>query len=286
MPTMSLLFYGLILPGIVAGVFTWIGRRFRRSAAASAGKGIGFALLAGYVGLVDWPAWPPNEATQWLVLIAPLLGGVVGLSAWWSHRPVLRWGLRFITTAVLLFLLLGPMREYHWTSTQGVVWMVALGAVVLWLWRSTETLTQRCRSVGLVMALLSVAIFSAIALAASGSILLGQMAGMLAAGLGSTLIFSAGALGQTVRSGAATVTVILLGAVIGLGYFYSALPASSALLLVAAMCTPWVVEQARFETLDGAWRMLFQVSAAAAPALFAAGLAFWLTMSSHSSSYY
>jgi hypothetical protein len=74
----------------------------------------------------------------------------------------------------------------------------------------------------------------------TGSLALGQLAGALVAGTGVALVLSLPTHGRLTPSGVTAAAAVLTGLLLS-GYFYSELPAPSALLLVASPLAPLAV---------------------------------------------
>jgi hypothetical protein len=227
-----------LLPGVLAavllsGVFAIIGRLWRANNWADAvALGIGYA--GGHAMTAGWPTFPPSEATQWLpffALAAMLLGVLDALLRPAGSLRALIW---IFFCAGLLRLFLKPKFQYGWSLPEGVLWIAGLAVGMLVLASSLDAAVRRDTSISSPLILTIVACGTGVALMLSGSMLLGQLAMVLAAALGA-IVAVALLLPKAVEGrGVVPVAVALLASLWLSGYFYSDLPLASALLLAAA----------------------------------------------------
>ena len=227
-----------LLPGVLAavlisGVFAFAGRLWRANNWADA-VALGMGYAGGNVVTAGWPAFPPAEATQWLpyfALAAMFLGVIDALLRPAGSLRMLIW---MLCCMGFLRLLLSAKFQYGWSLAQGVLWIVGLAAGMLMLAISLDAAVRRDRSISSPLILTIVASGTGAALMLSGSMLLGQLAMILAAALGAILA-AAFLLPRAVEGrGVVPVAVALLASLWLSGYFYSELPLASALLLAAA----------------------------------------------------
>jgi hypothetical protein len=134
-----------------------------------------------------------------------------------------------------LLLLLVPKFKYGWTLGQGALWLAALGSAgVCTAWAIDGAVRNKARRFPLLSFLVILA-GTSVALAISGSMMLGQLAAVLSA-----VIFGlsgASAFGAVGRPAIVPVLATLFIGLIACGYFYAELPMSSAVLLVIAPAT-------------------------------------------------
>jgi hypothetical protein len=174
-----------------------------------------------------------------------------------TKLTVPRW-LRTVLWAVIcvgfLVLLLKPMFQFRWKVAEGATWVAGfmVGTILL-----TATMTQNRKSRAAAIAL---PLFCSIVaggtcgvLMLSGSLLLGQYAAVLSA-----VSFAIAAIGFIAPArhsmiGAPGMFAILFVSLWLSGYYYAELPATSALLLGAALlvCLPTQFQSVRFIALQG-----------------------------------
>jgi hypothetical protein len=129
--------------------------------------------------------------------------------------------------------LLKPKFQYGWSPGQGWLWLAGLALALVFLAVIVDLLAQRtAKPIEFPGYLLIVCAGTVGALMLSGSMLLGQLATALAAGVFGTLILTLR--GIALSRGAAPVFSLLLGALLVSGYFFASLPATSAALLIVA----------------------------------------------------
>jgi hypothetical protein len=192
---------------------------------------VGGGYTTGHAKGAGWPAFPPGDATHWL-LFSALAAVVLGLSYGVSRDR--SGGGRLASFAVLLLgtlgLLLMPKFRHGWTVGQGAIWMTALaftGGVAGWALDVAIHVGARRLSL---LWFLVIAAGVSVALAISGSMMLGQLAAVLSAVV-FALIAAAAFGAHTERAVVPALAAIFIG-LIACGYFYAELPWSSALLLV------------------------------------------------------
>jgi hypothetical protein len=194
---------------------------------------IGIAYACGHAIVTGWPGFPPGDVTNWLfyfALAAVPVGGICALRISERARAIIA----LVMSAGPLALLLGPQFQYSWSVVQGVVWVAALAAVSVLLWVSLDILTSLSGGVAIALPLFMLipAAGASVALLLSGSMVLGQLAIVLAAAaLGAMLTKSRGSLRDR---GAVPAFTLVFFSLLVCGYFYAELPASSAVLLSAA----------------------------------------------------
>ncbi len=194
---------------------------------------VGLAYCAGHFVVTGWVTFPPTDTTNWLpyfALGAAALGATWEWARWNSSIRVLLFAL---VTAGALRLLLKPKFQYGWSLGQGWLWLAGLALVVVFLAVVVDLLAQRtARPIALPAYLLIVCAGTVGALMLSGSMLLGQLATALAAAVCGTLVLTVRGIGLS-RS-IAPVFSLLLGGLLISGYFFAALPATSAAFLIVA----------------------------------------------------
>jgi hypothetical protein len=224
---------GVLVAVLISGVFAIAGRLWRTNNWADA-----VALAIGYAGghtvTAGWPAFPAPEATQWLpyFALAVMLLGV--LDALLRPAGSLRALIWILCCMGLLRLLLSAKFQYGWSLPEGVLWIAGLAAGMLVLASSLDAAVRRDTSISSPLILTIVACGTGVALMLSGSMLLGQLAMVLAGALGAILA-AAFLLPKAVEGrGVVPVAVALLASLWLSGCFYSDLPSASALLLAVS----------------------------------------------------
>jgi hypothetical protein len=226
---------GAIVAGTVALVAAMLARWLRvnwaKQLAFALAVGAGYAM--GHAKCAGWPVFPPGDATHWLLfsaLASIAFGFVFGLfPERWASSWLASFGVLLLGT---LSLLLAPKFKHGWTIGQGVLWIATLTlAAVVMAWSLNAILRPRESRFPLLWLLVICGGTSA-ALAMSGSMLLGQLAAVLAAVVLGIMVASAA--GAPVECAVVPALSTLFIGVVACGYFYAELPWSSALLLVLA----------------------------------------------------
>lgn len=230
-----------ILIALLALAASWaIGRRSGRESWLHWGPAL--ALGAGYVvfhTMISRPAFPPVEVTDrvpWIALAAMVFGLLESATpgpAW------TRWENRLLLAALTLGLVLGPVLASATEWRGQVVRLAALAALVLFCWANLEALASRASVAWLGSALLAVCASTAGALLLSGHFMGFQLAGGLAAALGTVWVTSLVIPALRLSRGGVPVLTATLAALLMLGNTYSSLPATSGLLLALAPVAAW-----------------------------------------------
>ena len=224
---------GILVALLVSGVFTIVGRLWRANSwtdaiAVGAGYAVGHAVTAG------WPVFPPVEATHWL----PYFGIAVSILAVIDTllRPPgsIRVVIWFLCCAGILSLLLTSKFQYGWSPFVGILWIAALATAMLVLSSFLDRAAQRDASISLPLILTIVAGGTGLALMLSGSMLLGQLALVLAGAFGAIVIVGTLLSNAINGRGIAPVSATLLFGLCLSGYFFSELPPVSGLLLLVS----------------------------------------------------
>ena len=194
---------------------------------------VGVAYLVGHLVIAGWSSFPPADTTNWLPYFA-LAAAVLG--AFCAVLPITAWArvviLALVSTGALR-LLLKPKFQYGWSSGEGWAWVAGLGCAIVLLAIILDALVRRPgTALEIPVFLLIVSAGTSGALMLSGSMLLGQFAAALAAGVFGSLVFTAGRV--VLGRGIVPVFSLLVGALLVSGYFFAELPAASAGLLAFA----------------------------------------------------
>jgi hypothetical protein len=217
------LLLGVLLPVLAAALIALAGPR--RAGVRTAALALGASYLAGHVGLRGWRGWVPHESSDWIPVCAAL-GLVMGLTGL-SRVAALRW----LAPAGLVWLMLGALleRELGLPAALGSAALLGLVSALAWwlLGREAEAEAGPVDLAGLTL----IATAAAAAVGLSGSRLLGQLAGVLAAGLAGLTAVTLLRPCRGSSAGAVPVFVLTLGALVHAGALVSELPSVSAALL-------------------------------------------------------
>lgn len=226
------------LAAVVAAALLFVFARWWKGASRFAGAvAIGAGYVTGHVLAAGWSPFPPRHATHWLFWLA--VTGVIAAVADALVRPkrTVRLVIWAIICTIACRLILQPKFSYAWSGGEGWlrVFAIALGVVAL---TCCLDLVER-RPFGAVT-LFSVATVlcggACVALILSGSLLLGQLAGILG-GVAAACFLLIIAVRAAFHPSGTAAPLSLVGAGLGLsGFFYAELPAASALLLALAPC--------------------------------------------------
>jgi hypothetical protein len=235
--TVDLILFGVA--GLAALVVPWVGSRIGGTGSHwGSALGLG-ASYAAFHWAAARPAFPPLDVTDriaWLALAALILGVLESVRpgpAW------TRWENRLLLAAVILWAMLGPVVAAAEDMRAEGMRLAALGGLFLAAWTNLEGLASRtsARAIGPIFA--AVAGGAAGLFVATGSIVLGELAAGLMAGLILVWIASWVAPGLSLSRGGVPVVVTVLGGLLLNGYFYSSTPAPSTIILVAAPLAAW-----------------------------------------------
>lgn len=250
--------FGILLPALVAGI-TWgaIWKIWNRSAAPISGGtwsgslAVGLAFIAGYIGTEGWPGFPPHTAIGWLlfIAIAAMLAGLVEIARFQfpgaratSAPPKLQpiCVITWLPVAIFALVVLTETPRKNWIGGMLYIWC---GALTLALWlipQAIDLLARRWPGASIPLSLWVWTAGIAASLAVTGSIQYGHLAGILAAVMGAGLV-AAWIKPTIIFAGGAVAALITLGLGFLLcGYFYSDLPANSALILAASPLILWL----------------------------------------------
>ena len=224
---------GILVALLVSGVFTIVGRLWKANSWTDAiAVGVGYAV--GHAVTAGWPAFPPVEATQWL----PYFGIAVTILAVIDTllRPpgLVRVVIWFLCSAGILSVLLASKFQYGWSLFIGILWIAGLATAMLVLTIFLDRVAQRDASISLPLILTIVAGGTGLALMLSGSMLLAQLALVLAGAFGAIVIVGALLPNAVNGRGIAPVSATLLCGLWLSGYFFSELPSVSGVLLLVS----------------------------------------------------
>jgi hypothetical protein len=227
-----------ILPAVLAavlvsGVFAIAGRLWRASNWADA-LALGAGYACGHLVTAGWPALPPGEATQWLPYFAIIVAIIGVLDTLLRPPGWIRAGVWFLCCAGILRLLLASKFQYGWSLLGGTAWVAVLAAGMLVLTIFFDWAAQRDASISVPLIVTIVAGGTGLALMFSGSLLLGQLAIVLAAASGAIVLVGFLLPNSVNGRGIAPVASAVLAGLWLSGYYFAELPPATALLLAAA----------------------------------------------------
>jgi hypothetical protein len=259
---------GILLPAVlccIAMLMAW--RPWQRSGAARMGLwggplGLGLGYLSAQLAVVGWPPFPAVESTQWLfhLVVAATILGV--LFSFWRAPGGAVWTVRLLLVGALLGSSLKTPLTYSWGPGTATIWLAGLGVGMLALWDGMERLVARLPGPALPLALCVVAGIAALLLGMSASVLLGQLAGGLAAALA---VSSAVAVWQPAVSFARGTTPVVVVVLCGLslnGYFYAELDWLGALLVPLSPLVVWIARVRPLRQLNPVPRAVVAATAA------------------------
>jgi hypothetical protein len=239
--TLRDLIWGIAVPALIsalAGVATWLMSRREQSTRLQFWMGtvaLGAGFCAAFLGMVAGKPIPPRESTDWLFITAlgcTILGLVDGLCS------VPNWLRRLIAglwLAGICAVLLRPLLQSQTLSmTALIAWVVGAGLVLGVWWALLDAFAHVSHGPLQPLLLCLVSGSVGMVLLLSGSKLLGQLGGSIAAALGPWVLFAAVAVSISLARGPALTFVSLMGALLICGYFYAYLTWQNGALLALA----------------------------------------------------
>lgn len=213
--------------------------------------------------------WPPAQALDWLPMLLAAGLALFAVDDYHDFPARLRVGLQGLFALVAAGLLLLPLLEQ---DAGALAALPLIGGVWLAVWFHVDGRTPR--ALGPATALFVVAVGNAAVAVLTGSVLLGQLSGALAAALGACLL--AGLIRREPLLGHAGVAtgVIALGILLLAERYYAELPLSVLALLLSAFALSAVFS---IRHRRGPWRLrdgLWAGMLAGVPVLLAAWLAY------------
>ncbi len=215
------LLYTIAIPGVLALALALIGRRSELAVAIA----VSVSTIAASWGVVGRPELLPEDISRWIghVALVGLVGAIVASSG--SARRV--WIARGAIALVVCYLVLRPLLAHRWGSAGVLVLAGATLSLVIYSAAVERVLQQSSPRVGMTVALIS-ATAGSIAVAASGSLIVGQVGGGLATAIGALWALT------VLRPARAVVVAHVLApvvwAVVAIGMLYAAMPLHVAVL--------------------------------------------------------
>ncbi len=253
------IFWGGVLPAVVAAAVLFVVWRLTGKAASAWRTALVAGYLAGHwalstsnIGIVATlvKSYQPTEAHDWIPLLIALAMVPDAIACLGKRGPALAWLLRaalclfapwrFFQGSAYLPLVALPdfgFETLEWSTTEAATQIGAIGAMLLFAWFALRVAKEpdglRTRSALAVV----VALGAAITVALSGSLLYGQLLGVLTAALAGTGLASAIVGTQRDPEAAAGPLVLAYGGLLLLANFYAELTTLHTALLLVAMLT-------------------------------------------------
>jgi hypothetical protein len=268
---------GLVLPGCVTGLVLlagWYVTRRRWSARDSRSwvgpVAVATGFVAGYLALFGWPGFPPLDAVDWLVFLAPLLAAAALVDALgrvdWPPRVLL-----ILLGASAALVLVGWPLLWVDGAADGPAWRrLVVGVLIASAYLIPfDVLSVRVRATHYCALALGVAVPATAALVLSASARLGLAAAVLTATQAAALVAYL-ILGRTAFArGTVPVFGTLLAGLLWAGNSYAELQTIDALLLGLAPNAAWtqfLVHKDRGWMLRTACPLLLAIAIACVPA--------------------
>ena len=234
--------YMVVIPALMTGITLFLSQKSNVSFIKALGMPLAVVVgfMGGYVGLLSWPPFPPQQTSQWFfytAFIAFILGWFEAIQNAYFWRNLF---LRFSFFVLLFYFSTQFMFEYHWSSWEAFAWICGLSLFVmttlhLWSRQISFYVSSRLTSLFLSLSALS----SAVIFMLRGSASLTEILGVLTV-VGATFFFYT-AFQPEIKMFQGTITSFLwiLYLMILPGHFLLTNPPTIPILLV--MSAPWFV---------------------------------------------
>jgi hypothetical protein len=230
------LIFTVVLPAIVSGGLYLLLRKVISNFALALAVIAGY--LSGQLALQGLPKFPPSSIFHYLPYLALVAVFWLWLETLWSKNLMARWGLRALILLASYSYILRRIIQNSWQVWQTIVWLAGILLVLLLVWWVLEQLSQGERPplppALFLTALVILVMGSSVAVATSGSVVLGQLGGVLAASIGAVMILSWFAKIEGTAY-LATAFIFLQGTMWLGGTVFSKLPIISALILALSL---------------------------------------------------
>lgn len=203
----NLIFLGVLLPAITAGLIYLILQRFSAKFAAPLAVYIGF--LVGFFGIsgLGGYAFPPKTVQNWFPHIATAALALGLLEQFWLKPQVLRWIVRIVLLELFLWRIFQPFINHpfpsrSWTNAQTALNLLATSLIILLFWWGLDYLLNRAAretkenpkslkgNAILATGLMLIAASSSLSVVLSHSLVMGQLSGALTATLGALAVLA------------------------------------------------------------------------------------------------
>jgi hypothetical protein len=232
---LRLLLPPLLVSGALLLAALWAARHERaRSSIGLVALAVGLGVAAGQAAALGVPRLPPLEARGWLFLAGPAAGLVAALVA--ARPAATRW---IAAAAVALptgWAILQPRIEHAWSPSVATAAVAGFVLAVLLLAWSADRLRSGISPSNAAAVLAGAAALLAPLLVFSGSVVLAQLAGILALALTPPFAASlAGGRAAAWGEGMVLPAAVLLAGLLAAGFFFAEMPAGSAVLFLLAL---------------------------------------------------
>ena len=220
------------------------GRGGRASAAATTPLAFiaPFGALAACVPVRGWPGVPPNDASLWPIWLGFVIAVYAAVEGARQMPAVSTWLGRGALSIIVAVLVAKPLMVHQWSAAFSALVAVTAGAISTVCWSAVAHRAGTARGPGLPLGLAALCAVAAATLGASGTALLAQCVGGMAAGLGLYFLAALKWPDLSARTVVGPVIALLAGFLLG-GVLYAEVRlVSVALLVVAALAVglvPW-----------------------------------------------
>ena len=277
MLVLQLFAMSVLLPAVFSGSLLYLGLRLGWGDSRASALALGLAIYLSYGLALGFPPWPPIEATQRLVVCGPLLVIPVALMRMLGRNGPWAWSVPAVLVALFFLALFQPSIEYSWKGSDAALWIGGTTMLSILFWMHSSWAAQ-AEQAWLALAAVVFMGMLAVALAATGSALLGQVAGVVAAALGGFTLLALRVSPTEIAQRIIPSFAFFAASLIAIGHLYSELPAASAAVFFA---TPvlWTLVGKRvggaFAASGSVVGLSVRLGIWLLPALAAMGIALW-----------
>ena len=274
MPTLSQLFFSLLLPAIVCGGIYTVVAYIRKSDKENTSLlwltavAIGIGYIIGYIAIEGRVPFLPIESRHWIFYFTIF---ALFSSTYWDSPGWRRLVSQLIYSVALPRILLNSYFQHIWGTFEGIIWWVCLSVGIFIFWniviQSFSAIPSSNISIPFVYFGISGA--TALVIALSGSVVIAQHAGTLTVLFGAIWILTIILL-RGIKSNANSnlhvfsisvspvVTFLFVGIWLN-GYFYAEAPSTSIILLAVSPYLAQVGQIQAIQRLEGRKSVLVQV---------------------------
>lgn len=283
MEPMDMLWRGVGIPILASAVTTgvavipWIRSAWPQGIKASlAAAAATLGYLLGHLALSNWswPGLPPLDTAHWPFFLAVAALALTLWEQWRSPREHVRWSVRGILAAATLAAVARPQLQGSWSVPYYAGATIAAATVTVLWWAGLEATVRRLPRAASLLLLLGLLCGASLILVLSGTGLVAQLTGALAAAMGPLLLIALWRPELPVHLVVVPLTVVTTAALWsnGLLYTYADLRLPSALLAATPAVTLGTVLLPPVRRMAASPRALLRWSAASFPLLASAVL--------------
>jgi hypothetical protein len=235
-------------PALAAGIIWLIAFRLWRRKQVH-GKGVwggpvalAVGFLVGYVALLGMPPLKPENALDWLPVVAIIAPIPSLFQRLWGEKIYTFIPVAGITSILTVWIQSLNRIRYLWQPSEAFMWITGLGIGISLLAWNIERLSDRRKGASMPASIFVYAVMCSVVLFFSGSDLLGQLMGAVASVLGTAVILSWWSPQFTLSRGGWTVFSILFYGLILQGYWDFEMPLTSTLLVIISPLCLWYGE--------------------------------------------